>query len=359
MSLHNQLQNHKLFIEDSLQELLADFAEQTKDLPLAKETQGKLVSMLFGGKMIRGSLICLIYQFLSQKKSIPKAVYYLAAAEEIFASALLVHDDVMDRDRVRRGRASVFAQYETEAEKLTHDAEHYGYSQAIMLGDICFFWVQKILANLDTTKLGDMDGRMRAELFNILARESIRTGLGQMLDVNAAMLKIDLSEDQIQSISLNKTARYTCVLPFLLGATAAGAEPATLQTLEKLGNTIGILFQIKDDELGLFGTEEQTGKPEGNDVKEGKQTLFYYFTKELLTGNDRDIFLTIYGTAVTTEELTTVRNLVQSSGAFDKVQARLQEYASFTRELIAQLPINDSEKNNLHDFVEFNLQRKR
>lgn len=354
MSLQNRLLHHRKGIEGELHRLLDIFEDEYKTYPFGLDTTEKLRTFLFGGKMIRGSIICLVFQMISGKEEVPQSVYTVAAAEEIFASALLIHDDVMDRDKVRRGRPSLFAEYAEHAVDLgISDSDHYGYSQAIMVGDICFFWVQKILSDLTVS------AEIRIKLQSILATESIRTGFGQMLDVNAAMLKTELTQSDIESIALNKTARYTFVLPFLLGATLAHAEAETLTQLEQLGNAMGTLFQIKDDELGLFGTEAETGKPEGNDVKEGKQTLFYFFAKQLLKDTQLTTFNTLYSTDVTSQQLTVIRDLVKVSRADDQVQNILNVYAKKSHELISQLPINDSDKADFRDFVEFNLQRKR
>lgn len=353
MSLQSRLQKYRAGIEQALIVELDIFASETQALPVSSSVTQKLRQFLVKGKMVRGSIICLVYEMLSNQP-VSEAVYKVAAAEEIFASALLVHDDVMDRDRVRRGELSIFAQYEQEAAKVKSiDAEHYGYSQAILLGDICFFWVQKILAN------AELAAEVSLRLQSILATESIRTGFGQMLDVNAAMLKPELTQAEIESISLNKTARYTFVLPFLLGATLTNADAKTITTLEELGNNMGILFQIKDDELGLFGTEAETGKPEGNDVKEGKQTFFYLLTKQRLQGEDLSRFTALYGSQLDATELEFVRKQVTDSKAFDAVQTILAEYAQKAQPLITELPITESDKQDFKEFVEFNLKRKR
>lgn len=354
MSIQTRLQTHKLFIEDTMQELLAELKKDIQELPYSEDTTAKLVEILLGGKMIRGSLICLTFQMLSGKNAVPKEVYKVAVAEEIFATVLLIHDDIIDKDRMRRGKKSLFAWYEEEAQKQEiMEATHYGYSQAMMVGDICFFWVQKILATID------LSFETRCHLQATLAQESMRTGFGQMLDVNATMLSKELSQEELESIALNKTARYTFVLPFLLGATLADADTETKTTLELLGNAMGVLFQIKDDEMGLFGSESETGKPEGNDVKEGKQTLFHYFAKKQISGSEKEQYSKLYGSAVTNEELYRIREMVKSSGAYDAVQKIMKEYAETSISLIESLPLTDIDKTDLKDFVEFNLTRNR
>jgi geranylgeranyl diphosphate synthase type I len=234
------------------------------------------------GKLIRGLLIPMIYEFLKKEPG-PKELYYAAAALEMAHAALLVHDDVIDNDMQRRGEKSIFAQY-AEGKSI-----EYGKNLAICVGDVAIFLSYKFLS-LASEKTDNCH-----RLIGIFSHELHLVGVGEMIDVDMATAEDEDSVENIIEMYRYKTARYTFSLPFKIGAIFAGASEETIRTLDLLGEQLGILFQIKDDELGLTGKEEETGKPVGSDIKENKKTIVRALLFQSVTAAEKQELLEIYG----------------------------------------------------------------
>lgn len=211
----------------------------------------RLIPFVTSGKTTRGSLAVYIYSLF--KKNMSPEIYRVAASLELFHSGFLIHDDVMDQDSLRRGRPSLWEQYRT----TSHDT-HIGISQAINAGDLCFFMAQELLT--DTNVLA------------FVARELQPVIIAQMQDMMSGKGK-SMSKDEVLSLYRYKTARYTFSLSMAVGATLAGATKDNISLLERLGESMGLLYQIRDDELSVEGDTAVTGKPTGSDEKNTKQTL--------------------------------------------------------------------------------------
>lgn len=228
-----------------------------------------------GGKMIRGGLVLAAHDRLGGRRS-PDAMK-TAAALELFHSAFLVHDDIMDDDPLRRGRPSIHVQYRREAEKRNlPGAAGFGRAAALCAGDVLIFMGLEILASMSAP------AAVKSRLLALLGRELAHVGPAQIQDVYAGRTRRPLSRSDILRLYTYKTARYTYSLPLQAGAILAGAGPAALRALEAVGRDLGLVFQIKDDELGQFGDAATTGKPIGSDIGEGKKTLYHlYLTRAL------------------------------------------------------------------------------
>jgi geranylgeranyl diphosphate synthase, type I len=242
-------------------------SELARVSPLGPDACARLAEFATGGKMIRGGLVCYASSFRSCDA---RASVTVAAAMELFQSALLIHDDIMDRDTHRRGRPSVYHQYEERARADgRREPAHLGTSLGICAGDIAFFIAFEILAE------ADVSAEVRARLVSLFARELSLVGVAQMVDMDAAATERAQTTEEILRLYLYKTGRYTFSLPLLAGACLCGLDTERSGELERTGEDLGMLFQIKDDELGLFGDAADTGKPVGSDIREGKKTIFH------------------------------------------------------------------------------------
>lgn len=236
----------------------------------------KFKKFVVAGKSIRGILVFLSAEmlgFCNEKEILP-----IAAAFEIIQSSLLIHDDIMDRDLKRRGMETLFASYLPQAIKEKfNDCFHFAISMGINAGDIGFFLAFKLLQSKKINAL--------------VVDEIINVSLAQMSDVYWGHKKEMPSLKEIENIYLYKTARYSFSLPLIAGATLAGQPKKILNQLKKLGQFMGIAFQIKND-------IKQTGKSTESDIKENKKTLlrFYNYDKnrikyklDLLAKNSKKI----------------------------------------------------------------------
>lgn len=315
------------------------------------DARARLTRFLTSGKAVRGGLVLLGAQLAGQR---PRHSHLqVAAAAELLHAALLIHDDIMDRDDLRRGRPTLFAQYARWARtRRIADPLHYGQSQAISLGDVAFFLGFELLG---TAPVSATVGRT---LVGTTARELVAVGLAQMEDVRDSHVWRSKTSADILSLYRHKTARYTFSLPLLLGATLANARPALRRSLSALGETLGIMFQIRDDTLGLYGTEKQLGKPVGSDIRERKQTLYASLLFRRARGSDLRRIERLFGSAtVTNGEVRLVRSLVERLGIRNDVERIMQRLAQQARRQIRKLPASGS-REILLDLVDYSLTRE-
>ncbi|HET6487239.1 MAG TPA: polyprenyl synthetase family protein, partial [Spirochaetia bacterium] len=253
----------------------AFFAARRRDLSevnqLANEACDRLRQFVLAGKMIRGGLVTVGLSLCRDGPSSRELhmAHQVGAAIELFQSGLLIHDDIMDRDLMRRGRATLFEQYSRDARQGgVNDWRHLGEALGTCVGDVAFFLGYELLGGLSPSPAAL--GRIIA----LFSRELAAVGIAQMQDVAwGADPSAQPGTDDILRLYRFKTGRYSFSLPLAAGAILAGAADSSIEALEALGECVGVIFQIRDDELGLWGDEKKTGKPVGSDIREGKKTL--------------------------------------------------------------------------------------
>ncbi len=255
--------SYKKEISNFLINFLPSKQQELNDSYFSKDIFERLMPLAISGKMLRGSLLINTYQKLSGEKY-NQEVLQVAAALELIGTSLLIHDDVIDQDNLRRGQETLHSQYQQLAQqKKYQQSQRFGESFAICAGDLIFFLAYELLSG---------------KLLKLFSQQLSRTILGEMHDVELALMSGgDVTKDSILQMYMDKTASYTVSLPLMAGAVLAEQSEELVVQLNELGKTLGLIFQIKDDELGLFGDEQKTGKPVGADVREGKKTLYYYY----------------------------------------------------------------------------------
>jgi geranylgeranyl diphosphate synthase type I len=313
------------------------------------------------GKMIRGGLVLLGHRLF--RAEFPDTLLSMAASLEILHSSLLIHDDIMDRDETRRGRATIFHQYRQMAEQRgLDDPRHFGESFGICVGDIGFFIAFGTISSLD------LDRDIRTEIQRRWAEEFTSVGLAQMQDVYLGSLSGTVEEEKILSLYRYKTARYTFSLPLTSGATAAGADKETVRQLDELGEHLGIVFQLKDDELDLFGDEGETGKPVGTDLEEGKKTLLSLYLIRLLeegtgeggmlTDDERRCLSHILNRGKLSDEVVDqLRAVAVRHGIITRITRRMEELSGRAEALIEALPIDEEQRSTLLSILRYNMER--
>lgn len=316
--------------------------------------------------------------------AMPGNVVGVGAAMELFQSAFLIHDDIMDRDTRRRGGTTVFSQYVEAAQREgLPDAEHMGESLGICAGDIAFFLAYEILGRVaesaegvgesaapeksagqapDSSPAGPAAERavQCAPLFTLASRELSYVGVAQMLDVRWGNGADEIKEEDVLELYRYKTGRYTFSLPLSSGALLAGADEEKRKRLERIGELLGVVFQLRDDELGLFGDEEDLGKPIGSDIREGKRTPFFLALMDRVEEDERRRLLGIFGDEeASDEEIEHVRSLVEELGVRDEIIAKCEELSREARvEIEALEQTNPDAYRILEDLLDYGLNRK-
>lgn len=290
-----------------------------------------------GGKRLRGALVKLGYELAGGTPTLN--ISKPAAAFEIFQTAILAHDDIIDESPLRRGKPTI---YKALGEN------HYAISQTICLGDLGFFLAEKLIeeSNFPTER--------RVEALASFIETMLQTGLGQMLDVELPNIEARKKETDIMSVFRLKTARYTLVGPLHLGALLAGADDKMLGNLTRFGENLGVAFQIQDDILGVFGDEKTLGKSVTSDIEEGKVTLLYLYALE---NGGREELEEIYGGKVGVDGLEKARQIFIKTGALEYSQNKAQELVKLAQETILGMEVSKDKKKLLLQMADFLVKR--
>ncbi|HEY3893965.1 MAG TPA: polyprenyl synthetase family protein [Pseudonocardiaceae bacterium] len=197
-----------------------------------------------------------------------RAVLRAVSALELIQACALVHDDLMDDSTTRRGAPTVHIEFAARHREngWSGTPERFGAATAILLGDIALAWADDMLRGADLWP----DQLVRAHVVWQAMRTEVLAG--QYLDV-LTQARGDETPEIALRIDRYKTAAYTVERPLHLGAAIAGADPVLIQAYRDFGADIGVAFQLRDDLLGMFGDPGVTGKPAGDDLREGKRTL--------------------------------------------------------------------------------------
>ena len=202
-----------------------------------------------------------------------ESVLDAAASLELLHASALVHDDVMDGSDTRRGAPAAHRQFEGlhTADDRLGEAEPFGRAGAILLGDLLVMWSVEMLEQ------AGMPAAVAPAAYAIAQRMRTEVTCGQYLDVTAQSrpfgAELDHALDAASRVVEYKSARYTVYRPAQLGAVIGGGSPSLLDALAAYGSPLGRAFQFRDDLLGVFGDPEVTGKPVGDDLREGKRTV--------------------------------------------------------------------------------------
>ncbi|MDR1315962.1 MAG: polyprenyl synthetase family protein, partial [Spirochaetales bacterium] len=278
-----------------------------------KDTLRRLFDYTCGGKMIRGGLVGFTHDMYGGKYS--GAAVAAGAAMELFQSAFLIHDDIMDRDETRRGRPAMHAQYRRlAADASLHEAGHLGEALGICCGDLALFVAFDILCGLE------VDSGVKGRLLSRYCRELEYVGLAQMEDVWQGASPAETAREDILALYRCKTGRYTFSLPFAAGLILADQDEKLVNHFVLLGEKMGILFQIKDDELGLWAEEKELGKPVGSDISENKKTLYREILFARAGGAAKKKLETLFGAETVGDgDIDFVRGEMESLGIREEV----------------------------------------
>jgi len=338
MVLNEYLAEYPKKIEDEIEKFLNDKKNNAIDDKIKEVIEIIEEYTLRGGKRLRPILMIIGYKLYGGKDE--KEIIKAASSIELIQSYLLIHDDIIDDSDLRRGKPTLHKIYE----KIYGDKK-FGESMAIIAGDLSSVFAQEIL---DQTNF-PMDKKYLAMVK--MAEIVEETGYGQVLDVTS-LYRENFSEDELLLLHTYKTAKYTLEGPLIMGAILAGGKDFSMITNYSI--PVGIAFQLQDDVLGLYGSEEKIGKPVTSDLEEGKKTLLMIKAMED-AGNKEKISKILGKKNITIEELELVRKIVKESGALDYTYSRAKDLVH--RGIKAIEPINTDEKLFLKEFADYVIKR--
>ncbi|WP_104179394.1 polyprenyl synthetase family protein [Arthrobacter sp. B0490] len=257
-------------------DVLADISAES--LPLISS----IATLTSGGKRMR-ALLCYWGWRAAGGSPTASAPVTAGTALEFFQAAALIHDDIIDRSDTRRGRPSVHRQFTARhTDAGWHlDPERFGVAAAILAGDLCLAFSEELF----TASCSGTTGTAARTIFNRMRTEVMA---GQYLDLLEEAVGPDQTPEVAADRALNilrfKSAKYSMERPLMLGGALAGADDRLLSAYSDFALPLGEAFQLRDDVLGVFGDPEVTGKPAGDDLREGKRT--FLVARALGSGRD-------------------------------------------------------------------------
>jgi len=343
MSFAQYHQQNKSKLQEYMNTFLSHKVENTH-LPLANTAFARLRDFAVRGKLLRGGFVMFAHEMFADTDG--EDVLRVATAMELSQSAVLIHDDIMDNDRTRRGHPSLYAQYEEDAHASSREnAQEYGKSMGLVVGDIGLFLPYELLGDVVAT------AEIKANIMIVYSHVMTDLGIGQMLDYEYATSDSEQTAEEIQAMYALKTGSSTFTLPFVLGALLAGASQQDIDLLKKITYHLGIVFQVKDDELDLYGDFERIGKPQGSDIQEGKKTLIRSALSEVLTADEL--------AQLPSRPITDVQALIETHGIKEKLDVQVADHSRQARDHVAQLQIADRFKELFVDLIDYNETRNR
>jgi geranylgeranyl diphosphate synthase, type I len=275
--------------------------------------------VLRGGKRLRPAFAYWGYRAAGGVDA-DEVVASLAALELVQASAL-IHDDVMDGSDTRRGEPAMHrrsASMHRDAGWLG-DADAFGTASAILLGDLCLVWSDELLHS------SGLDPATLARARPVFDEMRTEVTVGQYLDMHAQATG-DTSTQRAGLVARYKSAKYTVERPLLFGAAMAAAPTGIARAYSAYGLPLGEAFQLRDDVLGVFGDPAVTGKPAGDDLREGKRTFLVAAAFEAADDAGRRLLADRLGDATLDERgVAQLREIITASGALARTEARVAE----------------------------------
>jgi geranylgeranyl diphosphate synthase type I len=284
------------------------------------------------------------------------SVVDVAAGLELFHAAALVHDDIMDNSDTRRGMPAAHKRFESlhRDNGWTGAAPDFGRSGALLLGDLLLSWsdelVEQGLALLDSRAAANA---ARAE-FN---RMRLDVTAGQYLDIlEEHSWRSSPDREQLaraHRVLVYKSAKYSVEAPLVVGGSMGGGTAVQLDALRAFGLPLGIAYQLRDDILGVFGDPAVTGKPAGDDLREGKRTVLIALARADLPATASRLLDELLGDAqLDGEQVRMLQKTLVDTGSVDKVERLIAHNLELARAALAEAPLERSAREQLGQLAE-------
>ena len=313
---------------------------------------------LQGGKRLRGRF-CIagwraVEEVVRPAGALPGDLVTAAAALEIFHAAALVHDDVIDNSDTRRGRPAAHRALEAAHRERgwAGDPEAFGRSGAVLLGDLLVAWSDDLFEEGLAAASVDRAASARTE-YAIMRRE---VTIGQFLDIAEESAYVTEPDEKHAERALRvaslKSARYSIQQPLAIGAALAGADAGQQAALAAFGHPVGMAFQLRDDVLGVFGDEAETGKPSGDDLREGKRTVLIAYAREALAAPARRIVDELIGDPrLDADQIASLQRTIIETGALEKVETLIADYSREGERALSGARLGNAAVGGLRDLA--------
>ncbi|MFF5172556.1 polyprenyl synthetase family protein [Micromonospora sp. NPDC000089] len=279
-------------------------------------------AVLAGGKRVRPTFAYWGWRgIVGSDEPLPSVLPALAALELLHTFAL-VHDDVMDASDTRRGRPTTHraAAARHVAAGHTGDPDRFGEAVAVLVGDLCLVWADRLLSHAAVPPSRLLDVRRCYDQMRV------ETVAGQYLDVLGENDPASWSVDRALRVARYKTASYTVQRPLLFGACLAGvdADAPQIAAYTRYGLAVGEAFQLCDDLLGVYGDPATTGKPAGDDLRTGKPTALLMLARQLADPTQRRA-LERAGAVTSPRDVARLADVVVDTGAVERIERMIAD----------------------------------
>lgn len=279
----------------------------------------------------------------------------LATGLELFHAAALIHDDIIDNSDTRRGTVSAHRQFERHHidGRFGGLHTHYGISSAILLGDLVLSWADDQFFGASRGLDVETAERFREELRTM--RSDVTAG--QFLDNHDSVawrnIPDDAAIDRAQRVVIYKSAKYSVEAPLVLGAIVGGADNALVSALRGFALPLGFAFQLRDDLLGVFGDEATTGKPAGDDLREGKRTVLLAIARHNADRSTVTVFDELVGDAtLEPAQIEMLRSTLIATGAVEQTEALIARSRERSLRALDEMGVDASVEKELRSLVE-------
>jgi len=255
--------------------------------------------------------------FLGAGGTLSPEIIRATASLELVHVCALIHDDVMDASDTRRGAPAIHKQFQVrhQSEGLHGSSEQFGVAAAILLGDLALIWAAKALH--------ESGAPSQSILRSLPFYDEMRVELmaGQYLDIYEQALASESVERSLK-VARYKSGKYSIERPLHFGASlTARSAPNVIEIYSQYGLPLGEAFQLRDDVIGVFGDPEKTGKPAGDDLREGKRTVLVATTLSRANVIQRTEFLELFGRKdLESSQIQSLRQIIVDTGALIELE---------------------------------------
>ncbi len=335
-------------VERRLDALLTDeakrWAELSEDLVTPLESLRALV--MNGGKRLRPAFCFWGYLAAGGDAEDPLVIDAGAAFEMLQAFAL-VHDDVMDGSATRRGFRTAHLDFGDRhvEERWRGEPRRFGEGVAILIGDLAHVYADLLIAGAPEPVRAVWD-ELRIEL-----------NVGQYLDI-LGTARGDTDEESARRIARYKSGKYTIERPLHVGAALGGRLDELQPVLSAYGDPLGEAFQLRDDVLGAFGEEASTGKPVGDDLREGKPTPLLAVATANADAVQAAVLDDVGRNDLTGDAVARIQEVFQATGAVATIEARIDSLTATAIAAIETAEISPNARTALVDLAHFVARRQ-
>ena len=288
------------------------------------------------GKRIRPLLLILSYKgYAPHFRKLSSSFYNAATCMEFLHNFMLIHDDIIDRSDLRRGKPTLHRLLGKITE--TADPEKLGYDLGIIAGDIVYALAIDAFLSIRESP------QRKEQALKYFIQTAAFTAMGEFIDIVHSVK--DISQVTEKDVFLNytlKTARYTFECPLVVGAILAGAGKKDIQKLSRLGILMGQAFQIQDDILGVFDSEKNIGKSILSDIAESKKTILICHAYHQLPFQKRKIFLQYFSKPRKSfRDLLAIREILKEAGSLQYSLQAIQSRLIKSQKVLHSLTMHD------------------